>query len=568
MNKIQPSKLKINSKFRIPILIFVLFFAAFWRLYQLTQVPPSPSLDEASLGWNAYSILETGRDEYGYPLPILLRAYDDWRPAGYVYLIIPFVKILGLNVLAVRLPAAIIGTLTVLLTYYLVNELFINELGKNNELFNSLTRNKLIALTASFFLAISPWHIYISRLGHEVNLSHFFAVLGIYLFLKYQNLKENFFLFGSAFCFALSFYSYQSSKIFVPLLVLFLVFIYKNQAIKDFRNFIVAGLLGMVILIPTLKAFFTPEGMARFQGTSLLAHSSEVFRQAATRVADDYQRGDYLGLIFDNRRVAAVLTILRAYFSHFDLSWLFFNSGREPHKIPNFGLFPLWFAPLFLAGIYHLIAGPYPWQKKLVLAAWFLLAPMGASLTTDAPHAMRSFNILPAPQIIAGMGTVFLWEKISKNWRKKVQLIFGLFLVFHLFNLFHQYFINFPREQSDSFQYSLKMAIGYAVANENNFQKIIITNQNAGYQSYMFYLFYSKYSPKTYLNDGGTISGGYLETHRIGKYEFRPIEWAKDKNEKNVLLIGNIGDFPSGLNDVKEFNLLNNQKSLVAVEVK
>jgi len=545
------------------ILIFIIFLSLFFRLYKITLVPPSPSLDEVSLGWNAYSILETGRDEYGYHLPILLRAYDDWRPSGYVYLIIPFLKIFGLNVLAVRLPAVILGTVTVLLTYFLTRELLINS---KSSYFSA--HSKLIALIASFFLAISPWHIYISRLGHEVNLSHFFAVLGIYLFLKYQNVKNKFFLFGSSLCLALSFYSYQSSKIFIPFLVLFLIFIYKNQIIGDFKSFIVAGFLGMIILIPTLKAFLTPEGMARFQGTSLLAHSSEVFQQAASRVAYDYERGDYLGLIFDNRRVAAALTILRAYFSHFDPSWLFFNSGREPHKIPNFGVFPLWFVPLFLAGIYQLIAGSFSWQKKLVFGIWFLLAPLGASFTTDAPHAMRAFNILPAPQIIAGMGAVALWEKISKNWKKKVKIILGFFLAFHLANLFHQYFINFPREQSDSFQYSLKRAIEYAIANEDNYKKIVITNQNAGYQSYMFYLFYSKYPPRLYLNNGGTTAGGYLETHKIGKFEFRPIEWEKDKNEKNALLIGNMEDFPFELTEVKEFNLLNNQRSLVGVEVK
>ena len=74
---------------------FILLFSAFLRLYALAIVPPSPSLDEVSIGYNAYSILTTGKDEYGYRLPLLLRAYDDWRPSMYVYIVIPFVKIYG-----------------------------------------------------------------------------------------------------------------------------------------------------------------------------------------------------------------------------------------------------------------------------------------------------------------------------------------------------------------------------------------------------------------------------------------------------------------------------------------
>ena len=91
------------------ILACILLIAIFFRFYNLSNVPPSASLDEVSMGYNAYSILHTGRDEYGNNLPILLRAYDDWRPALYVYLVIPFVKALGLDIFSVRLPSAILS---------------------------------------------------------------------------------------------------------------------------------------------------------------------------------------------------------------------------------------------------------------------------------------------------------------------------------------------------------------------------------------------------------------------------------------------------------------------------
>src|SRR5438046_1183056 len=95
------------------LFILILLIAIFFRCYQLSKIPPSPSLDEVSIGYNAYSILNTGKDEYGYHFPLLLRAYDDWRPALYVYMVIPFVKLFGLTVFAVRLPSVLLSFITI-----------------------------------------------------------------------------------------------------------------------------------------------------------------------------------------------------------------------------------------------------------------------------------------------------------------------------------------------------------------------------------------------------------------------------------------------------------------------
>lgn len=94
---------------------------------------------------------------------------------------------------------------------------------------------------------------------------------------------------------------------------------------------------------------------------------------------------------------------------------------------------------------------PHPPRTKWLLAAWLLLAPLPASLATDAPHAMRSFNVLPVPQILAALGVIILWQRISENWKKQAEIGLVIFLIFHLAYLYHQYFVNFPFEQSDSF---------------------------------------------------------------------------------------------------------------------
>ena len=106
------------------ILLGIVLISSFLRLYHLQSVPPQPTVDEVSIGWNAYSILKTGADEYGNKFPVLLRAYDDWRPALYTYMVVPFVSIFGLDVFAVRLPSVILSILTIFAVYFLVKELF------------------------------------------------------------------------------------------------------------------------------------------------------------------------------------------------------------------------------------------------------------------------------------------------------------------------------------------------------------------------------------------------------------------------------------------------------------
>jgi hypothetical protein len=307
------------------------------------------------------------------------------------------------------------------------------------------------------------------------------------------------------------------------------------------------------LLIPLVRVSLTPEAMMRFRGTSVFGQQNELYELAA-------QRREGLGLVFDNRRWVDIGVVLRNYLTHFDPVWLFLNSGRENHKVPSLGLFYLWELPLMLVGIYALIRLPISRRVKYLFLGWILIAPVPASITTQAPHAMRSFNVLPVPMILSAIGLVTL----INHWRKRGLwfLVFGVSLLF----FYQQYFVNFPREQSDSFQYPLAGAVRYALAEENKYQKIVFTNQGQGYQSYMSYLLFSQYDPKVYQQQGGTVMGGYNEVHEIGKYEFRPINWLKEAKDGTVLYIGEVDDFPNETKRQENFYFLNRQPGLVAVK--
>src|SRR3972149_4200207 len=102
----------------------ILIVAFVLRFYKLGQIPLTLDWDEVSNAYNAYSILKTGRDEYGNFLPLYNRSFDDYKPPLYMYLNIPTVAIFGLTPFAARLPSAFFGFLTVPAMYFLARKIF------------------------------------------------------------------------------------------------------------------------------------------------------------------------------------------------------------------------------------------------------------------------------------------------------------------------------------------------------------------------------------------------------------------------------------------------------------
>jgi len=152
------------------LLVLILLLAAFLRLWNLAHYPSGLNADEAAIGYNAYSLLETGKDEHGDPWPIHFKSFGDYKPGLYFYLVLPLVKLLGLNIWAVRLPAALLGILSVLLIMLLTKEIFREKFLANRF---SLWAGFLLSLPGHFSLAST---FYPRRLG--VRISFVFDALG------------------------------------------------------------------------------------------------------------------------------------------------------------------------------------------------------------------------------------------------------------------------------------------------------------------------------------------------------------------------------------------------------
>ena len=568
----------MNKKVFI-LLILIIIVASALRLWQLGKVPSSPDWDEVALGYNAYSILQTGKDEYGKFLPIVLRSFDDYKPALYSYLTIPSILIFELNVFAVRLPSAIFGIISVVATYLLVKELFSMKSSFEIQSSKEISKEKndwkleILALLSAGLMAISPWHIQFSRVAFEANIGVALNVFGILFFLK--AFKKPWFLFLSALMWGLSLYIYQGEKVFVPFLIAILVVSFRKEFLLIRKKYIYASLtIFAIVCLPLILFTLTnKDALSRAKTVSIFSNSS-IIEANTEKIARDRANNDILGLVLDNRRVEFAKYVAGGYLSHLDFNWLFIKGDIARHHVPGMGLMYLIELPFLLVGIYILIFGNFTKAVKIFTILWFLIVPIPASVTNDVPHAVRAINFLPILQILTAIGILFAMQKIlnipAKGWSASggKYLIFSMFLLFFIFNFLYylnQYFVQQNYFHARYWQYGYENIINYVSAVQKNYKKIIVSNTASMDQSYMFFLFYLKHNPAQYFKEGGTSSGKFEGKNQFANFEFRKFDYNQE-NEKSILLIGSSFDFQEEYKTIHRVNYPDGNLAIKVVE--
>ena len=578
------------------LLILIIVIASILRLWGLGSTPPSPDWDEAALGYNAYSIIQTGRDEYGKFLPFVLQSFDDYKPALYMYLTIPAIMLFDVNVFAVRLPSAIFGILTVLATYFILRELFSvksktdaqsSKQAENSSVNYSRYSLKIvedpggrkwkleIPIIATALLAISPWHIQFSRIAFETNVGLAFNVFAILFFLK--GLKSPKFLLFSTMFMGLNLYVYQSEKVFTPLLAIVLISVFFKKLLVLPKKFLIAAfLVGFIIALPMgYNMIFDKHGLERAKGVSIFSELTPMLRNSQIKYLEDQDSEFILGKIFHNRRIVYVREMGSGYMSHFNFNWLFIRGDLMRHHPPEMGMLYLWELPFLLIGFYALLFSPFPKHAKLFIFLWFLITPIPASVTTGVPHAVRTLNFLPTFQVFTAIGLITAFQFIQRyrglgfRYGGVKIVLYSLFLLFASFNFIYylnQYFVQQNYFSSKDWQYGHKQAVDEVKRIEQNYDKVVVSNQPPLDQSHMFFLFYLKYPPIDYQKAGNTTSG-FREIHKYGKFEFRPIHWQKEELNPNTLYIGRPEDFPNTQNKIiKQIDYLNGKPAIIFVQ--
>ena len=532
-------------------LFFILLLAFFLRFYQLDQNPPSLNWDEVSHGYNAYSILKTGADEWGVSWPLVFKAYGDYKLPVYIYSTVLSIKAFGLNDWAVRLPSALTGVFSVLLTYFLFKKLFKNYLG---------------ACLASLFLAISSWHLFLSRAAFEANLASFLVIGGVYFFLL--GLEKKWLLPLSIFLLGLSVHTYYSARIFTPLILILLFFLYRIELFNWFKKrkkeSLLTGFLLLLFFVPLVISFVSPQGWARFKWVSVLDQGA-INRINMARGSS--QLSEPLPRLVHNKATYFTLAYAKNYFSNFSPNYLFFKGGSNyQYNIPGEGIIYPILIPLILLGLYWLWRNRFQKGSKLILA-WWLLAIVPAAATQENPHVLRTILVLPVPYLLAalGFGQIWLWLKKQKIWRWILALVFSLILIFSFLNFWRNYFGFYRQNYSWSWQYGYQQAATYIEKNYNKYERILITKKYG--EPHEFLLFYLKWNPEKYQQDLNLKR--YFQTDWYWVDSFDKFIFINDWEVKQkakcdgenikCLLLTSPGNYSEGWKKIETINFLDGQ---------
>ena len=479
----------------------ILLLAFLFRFLGLSDYPVSLSMDEIAVGWDANSILATGKDHYGEYLPLVFRSVGDYKTPVAIYLISGSIKAFGLNEFAVRFPSAFFGALTAIVFFIFLKELGIPKSG---------------ALAGGVWLAISPMHTALSRTSFDGVIALFFLLVGLAAFLGAVRKKSGWLFGGSIALFAVSFWSYHAERIFVPLLAMFLL-IYFREKLKfiysDRKKLFTAILILVVFAAPFIYLTLSGQGLLGRAGDLWLGRQRQGFSPVLA-----FWASQYLNYFDFNLWFAKIMNFTPS--GYFDLGIMYYADIL-----------------IFFPGVYFLVKSKNGLLKSVSLF-WFLAGPFPGSLTTGGINAGRTLIWLPFFGILIANAFTLI--------NRKMFLIYIPFLLWCIGYFANMFAVNFPKYNADLWHYGYKEVSKYACENHRKYDKIIITDKygidwpSVKTIPYLYVLFYCDWNPAAYLTD-----------RNLYNIEFRQPQWRIDSEEENWLLIGSRWDFPENFDKTK-----------------
>ena len=490
-----------NHRLFLVFLSLIVAVGFFLRIYNLSGIPSSLNPDEASLGYNAYSILKTGTDEHGKIFPLSLESFGDWKLPVYSYVDTSFVALFNLSEFSVRLPSVLAGTVGIILIYLISLRLF---------------KKKEIGLFSALFFALSPWSIYFSRAAYEVNLATTFFLGGLLLFLiALSSTSKKIFYLLSAILFGLTLFTYHSFIIFVPLFLIFLVLSKFRRSNWNIGNSIFIFIVFLFILVSLFSNLF---GSATKFNTTTIFNNKDILYGRVDSIRGDGAIENPIIQKIHTKYLGIPYQIAQNYINSFSPAFLFDKGGEKLiHNLNGFGNLYLFDALLLFAGF----AGLFYYREKSLsmLLGWLILSPIPCALTLDAPNSTRLFMLMPLFSIVTGYGAYVLFNNFRKRGFIVVKVILVLLFLLNVIFFLNLYFVHFNVERARFWHYGYKEAV---MMTENNPNKKVVMRGEENFP-YIYFLFYTRYNPVLFqrtVKYYPRTKDGFLYVRSFGKYQF------------------------------------------------
>ncbi len=482
--------------------------------------PPLNS-DEVSMGYNAYSIAETGKDEYGFSMPSRFKTFGEFKLPVSIYTIAIFVKAFGLNEFSTRIPFILIGITAPIIFYVLANKLF---------------NNKLVGILAALLASLSPWIQIMARHAHDNLIIFILTSFAIMLFIKLLNKITYREIILLSIISGLALFTSHVGKVLVVyfFITLLALLIYKKKPIIDIIK------VSLIVLIPIVFFIFTEIQNPTTRVSNLLFINNPGFT-----LGIEEARREHDSRILHNKGTQSIIEISQRYLTYFSPEFLVIN-GDDNDRFGFKGISPI--TPitflLFLTGIYFLFKNNE--KTRFLIITLLLVAPLSASLSWQEYSLTRAFvMIIPILLLAAYGGYHFItsFKKTQFKWGVGFILLAGY--VFFTVYSWDFYFNHYPKKKivMYAWQAGYKELNEYIKKNYDSTNQFYITKELG--QPYIYTLFYLQFPPEKYQKQAQLSpldEYGFGQVEQFDKFTFT---FKQPTEEKNVIYVGYPHDFES-----------------------
>jgi hypothetical protein len=459
-------------------------------MVRLDAVPPGINQDEATHAYDAYCLLKTGKDHGGEAWPIFVHGNGarERRSAPYMYLLIPFQALLGISPFSSRLPGALLGTLTVGLLHWVVRPLWGVRAG----------------MWSAALLAVSPWHIHLSRLAFEISICPFLLTLAVFLFERgvLSSSGEGAFIStgrvaniaASGCVLGLASWTYHSMRLFVPLLLVGGLLLFFGD-VREFERR-KGGRLGIAGFVAGLLIGVSPFLWACVK-TPQIAWGRAGAEFVLNRAASIGEAGG----------ISA-----RSYALQLSPSFLFISGDPSPiQSLPGHGQLYWICAPLLLLGLARVVRRRRLEPAGRFLLYWLIVAPIPAALThLDAGHSLRAATALPAYQVLSGLGAdlAIAWAaNRGKAGTRIAATAIAAALASSAARFGHLFFGAYPVNAARDFHQEFRPVVEEIERRKAEYDLVLLTSRDCG-QNGRLYLFWSGLAPEEYFAQPRNVWNG------------------------------------------------------------
>lgn len=473
--KIKKEKQEFFKKNKYNIILYIILVVGFiTRSVGININPKGLNVDEASSGYDAYSILEFGCDRNGNKFPVFLEAWGSGQNALYSYLMIPFIKLFGLNVITTRLPMVILGCISLIVWYNLLNEV----------------KNKKFAIIGLSFLVICPWNIMKSRWGLESNIFPDFVLYAIYFIVKFIKTNNVSKLYIASILLGISSYTYGTSYFFLPIfcIIMYIYLLYTKKV--NIKNVILSFSIIFIIALPIMLYII----INTFDLNQIDLGIITIPKLPVNRYEE--QTSIFNGNIL-TKSIKNFVKSLKLLLTQDDgLSW---------NCIPGFGLFYIISIPFLVYGIIYSIKNKEEIKKyESVIDIWFISSFLLMFVLNEVN--INRINVLIYPLIyyvINGIYIVVAKRNIISN-----SIILIVYIAF--FVMFMCSYIFLKPANNYTFVDNIKEVIEYVEKVKD--RKIYI--EYAFKEPYIYVLYYTKYNTHDFID-----SVQYIDNENLGKFD-------------------------------------------------